>query len=1599
MAEDEAKPPSTSDLLLLMTGLQKLKAPDSKADSGEDYYLDEAKLTDERTLRGTLFNVDWLRNPKAAWESVRYRDWLIATLADNIASHNQEFSAISEPLLLSMDVLSNEFKPRMKGMTPEIRQLLISKTEKERSLFFTLSAGVSKQKINDQDVFTFGLGMRRRASLWLTGEEALQADVEFFVPFYVLPNSDRPKDKLLLNARSICAGIVIRKSNDAAIGLDENKKELIAMRFNLRIPFTTQWRSKTMEGPEEFHTDFGTREIKIQKRIKDSPKSQTSDWEEFTGWKDFLESYCELAAVGELLNAPIGPLLLEKLSDESGVKDIILKQSKRTEIKTDLKETKKELDETVDLLKSIWQYKPPEKETFGPHSSQRKLGSLLESLGFVSAKPGGGGDFQYSFKLAKDLTIWTVIDRLLDELDGFPLWVKGTKLNTDREARIALTLASRSNLNDPQKHYFGLAGLAYNIPLTPVPRKTADEKDSAGKDEDVETPKIALTDDNFTNDESILIEDEEEEQESGDTGVVEPKPEPKPTEKVPESKVEVLLHLGKWFSGESLDDNWLRRLLPKVDGGGGKPRVPLPGIRLLPFKREQASERGDATFSWTLLVDLLSLGVDIKGTTKDGLGFLQGVAGHFGLGAIEVRLAAMVSLEDIKDKKTFFERVQIGIGIKLKDLRLSLGPKEEDEKTKKEKAKSDEIIDGLQELLADDWVAVPKPEKTERKVKTRLSAKKKDKFSISVGYLLPLKEGSHGTLDIQMYDDKGNRGKMALIPIDRQATPLYLRQIGIGLKGAENIELSKGLPDSSQLIVQLTGGIRLPVFELGFINAKLIFQLNNLLAFKFALDGLDVSVKIGSVIISGIFMKVGIEYAGSLTVDLPKVSFSAMGFYGSISVFDRSLDSDITIELNRGNVHSKLLAELQEHEITPAAFRPVARGGAQGVWDLTTSDKKHYTITDDAGQLNILRPDKTFFVYATMTASGGGGLTLGPIQFTGLAFGYGYNRRAKIPKIENVAEFPLVVIVMGEGGYQDEDTTHELRNQLAAPVDDPASVLEDMGEYIVPELGQQFACAGARFTISGVIDCFALLIVQWGGDEIEISLLGLARFRHTRDTTTRPICYVEMQILMSIKPKEGTFKLQALLTNNSWVINTDCKLTGGFALFIWFDGPHKGDAVLTLGGYHPSFRRPEHYPIVPRLGLNWPVNPNLSIKGGVYFALTPSCLMLGARLEATFHSGRISAWFTAYLDVIINWSPLYFEAELGISLRVEVSFFLATLKVTIAASIQMWGPPVGGIAHIDLTVISFDIKFGEPRPKKPELIDTWQKFVHDFLNMSGGDKIPTSQPVKAFPIVQPNLAAGRNNLNSLPNAKRHQSQPQPDDGLWKVRADELQLAASAAVPVNTLNIGRMKTSGPSEGVQDRRFSGQSMMITKPVALESNGLRTEKSGNKLGVHPMGKTLDSVLNVTVVHDDLLDNHPVGLADWTIETETGSLPAALWDAAKPDLRPSEPSAKLIDGCITGIKRLKPPSGKLGKSATPPKIEWHRLAVGTVPKSGASQEFRGATRDRNIQSALAQRQVEQKKVAGALAAAGFTLSWQPAQQIRFRELQAEPLAGAVAA
>ena len=39
--------------------------------------------------------------------------------------------------------------------------------------------------------------------------------------------------------------------------------------------------------------------------------------------------------------------------------------------------------------------------------------------------------------------------------------------------------------------------------------------------------------------------------------------------------------------------------------------------------------------------------------------------------------------------------------------------------------------------------------------------------------------------------------------------------------------------------------------------------------------------------------------------------------------------------------------------------------------------------------------------------------------------------------------------------------------------------------------------------------------------------------------------------------------------------------------------------------------------------------------------------------------------------------------DIGIALRAEVDLFLFTVRLTVSALIQMWGPPDGGVLHLD----------------------------------------------------------------------------------------------------------------------------------------------------------------------------------------------------------------------------------------------------------------------------------------------------------------------------
>lgn len=516
----------------------------------------------------------------------------------------------------------------------------------------------------------------------------------------------------------------------------------------------------------------------------------------------------------------------------------------------------------------------------------------------------------------------------------------------------------------------------------------------------------------------------------------------------------------------------------------------------------------------------------------------------------------------------------------------------------------------------------------------------------------------------------------------------------------------------------------------------------------------------------------------------------------------------------------------------------------------------------------------SLFIFANLN------LPLGPdpaFFITGIAAGFGYNRDLKIPAVDEIHKFPLVL------GAIDSST-------FAG--DDPNSALEVMSQVVYPQIGQYWAAGGIAFSTYELLNSFALLIVRFGR-EFAIDLIGISSASFPPNAAPEnALAYVELALLVSFHPDEGVISARAQLTPNSFVLSKDCHLTGGFAAVVWYKGEHAGDFVITLGGYNPAFSVPDYYPNVPRLGFNWPMDlgfGSLNISGGTYFALTPSALMAGGYLKVLFQTGPLRAWFDAGVDFLIQWQPFYFlmqgHVSVGAGFETTIAGVKLSLSAQLGARLVLWGPPIAGEVSVDWYVISFTIPFGDTSQLKPatQPLD-WDAFQLSFLPPVDGD-----------------------HSASLVREKR--SHPQ----LLMLASAALTLPAppapvSQAYAVLKLQAGRgLIEDYPGLGwIVQTPFELNLTTVIPATSVAFAGSTTTFSGPAIGIAPMGQpTISSALAVTLFGFDSssnswsavdLDVRNIGIAI----TQTGS-PEALWSKNAFDPN-GVPAAKTIHGSILG-------------------------------------------------------------------------------------------------
>lgn len=342
----------------------------------------------------------------------------------------------------------------------------------------------------------------------------------------------------------------------------------------------------------------------------------------------------------------------------------------------------------------------------------------------------------------------------------------------------------------------------------------------------------------------------------------------------------------------------------------------------------------------------------------------------------------------------------------------------------------------------------------------------------------------------------------------------------------------------------------------------------------------------------------------------------------------------------------------------------------------------------------------SLFLYAVLNVT----IVVDPsFIITGFALGFGYNRDLKVPSIDKLRDFPLVAEAVKPTDKKFSDDSELITKKLS-----------QMDEYMPISIGSGFVAIGLKFTCFQMLDCFALLTVALGED-FEINLLGIAKMeiptpaKDSKNTS----CIANMTMLLRARfsLSEGVIAIEGKLASDCYILSPDCRLTGGFAVCLWVSGPHAGDFVITLGGYHPLFTKPAHYPTVPRLGFQWKVGDCLSLKGEMYFALCSHAIMAGGRLEANFKLGTLWANFVAEAHFLISWKPYYYE--ILVQIRIQAGFGILG-PVSLGVQLHLWGPEFAGTATFRIIFVKVTMEFGDQSSRLPEPID-WESFQSSFL--------------------------------------------------------------------------------------------------------------------------------------------------------------------------------------------------------------------------------------------------------------------------------------------
>jgi len=352
------------------------------------------------------------------------------------------------------------------------------------------------------------------------------------------------------------------------------------------------------------------------------------------------------------------------------------------------------------------------------------------------------------------------------------------------------------------------------------------------------------------------------------------------------------------------------------------------------------------------------------------------------------------------------------------------------------------------------------------------------------------------------------------------------------------------------------------------------------------------------------------------------------------------------------------------------------RGEYSGAVELELAD---FLAVKGIGLITTRQPDGSpgFSLLVVLTAEFPGGIQLGA-GFTLLAVGglIGLNRGMNLQAlVEGVRSGAI--------------------ESVAFPKDVVANaprILSDLGRFFPVEPGTFLVGPMVKigWGTPTLISVSLGVIVEIPGD---IAVLGVVRA--ALPTVDKPLLLLQAQFIGALELSKSRAWFFAKLFQSRIMGMT---VEGGMGVLAAWGGAR--DLIITVGGFHPSFRPPPlPFPVPDRLAVPLLNRSGQLVRLTGYFAITPNTVQFGGDVEVRLGFSAFRVEGHLGVDGLIQRSPFRFTAHTGgdVSLKVfGIGVFTLGLDFTIEGPAPWRAHGRGSIGFLFFSVSAdFDITWGE----------------------------------------------------------------------------------------------------------------------------------------------------------------------------------------------------------------------------------------------------------------------------------------------------------------